>query len=211
MLLKCPLGINVEKIKKQTKQQQTRPLSSYTVKRFWDLWSTATWEITQWKNNFSLHNYISEKAIKLYSPHIPSHFCLADIFSSLTSVCLPLYSSSPSVPHWMLSLVLASASPSESTPLSPMSPHTTTLMPLQGPVRTSRTGDRIHFDQTVCGCGKDVHRAVGCLVAPQDLQWPHHECSSALKLQLTCCAVDRLLKVQQRWQKCALLSLTECS
>lgn len=108
-----------------------------------------------------------------------------------------------SAKHWKLSLLLAS--PSESTPLSPPSPHTTTPMPLLGSIRTSRTGDRIHFYQTVCGCGKSDHRAVGCYIAPQDSEWPHHECSSAARLQLT---VDGPLKVQQHWQKSAFLSQT---
>lgn len=176
------------------------------------MWSAATEKITQWKYNVSLHNYISEKAIKLYRPHIYSHSCLADLVISLcVSFPLPLYTSSPSVPHWMLSLLLASASPSKPTPLSPLSPHTTTLMPLLGSVRTSRTGDRTHFYPTDCGCGKDDRRAVGCFSAPQDSQWPHSECSSTLNLHLTCRTVDRLLKVQQRWQRSALLSLTECS
>lgn len=148
-------------------------------------------------NYVSLHNYISERAVKAYRLHILSRFCLADIFISLVCLCLFLcvfifFLSLGKTLNGFSSVSLGSASSSESTTLSPLSPHTTTSMPLQGSIRTTRTGDRIHFYQTVCGCRKTDHRAVGCYTAPQDSQSPHHECSSALRQQLTCCATQRI-------------------
>lgn len=133
-------------------------------------------------------NYMSGKAVKPYSStHSVSllsgrHFHLPCVFIFLHSLGTTLNAFS--------SFTLGSASSSGSTTLSPLSPHTTTSMPLQGSIRTTMTRDRIHFHQTVCGCRKTNHRAVGCYTAPWGSQSPHHECSSALRQQLTCWAEE---------------------
>lgn len=81
---------------------------------------------------------------------------------------------------------LVSASSSESTPLSPPSPRTTTLMPLLSSISSSTTGDRTHPCQTVV-----VERLTtelwGRQAAPQGPQPPLHEGSPAPRQQPTCC------------------------
>lgn len=116
------------------------------------------------KHNVSLHNWISEKAIKPYRSHIYSHFCLLDVFTSLASACLLLHLHIPPPP--LLSPPFPKPPPSESTPLSPWSPLTSTLMPLLGSIRT--------FYQAACGSVRRLTTELWeCHTAPQDSRWPH--------------------------------------